>query len=205
MKSSRRIDVLMTRLIDLLIGSLILIVAMPIIVVIAFLIKCNSPGPILYGSLRIGKNGKPFRMFRFRTVNISKPTDLNMSERLTRVGRFIRNYSLDDLPNVFNVLKGDLSIIGPRPTEPEIVDLNDLAWQKVLTVRPGYISWAILELASAYNTSPWSFRLQLEEEYIQKRSVEFDLFVLRKALQKLIASKGNLKARGVPSVRADEN
>jgi len=126
-------------------------------------------------------------------------------ERLTRVGKFIRNYSLDDLPNIFNMLKGELSLVGPRPTEPEIVDLNDPAWQRVLTVRPGYISWAILELASTYNASPWPLRLRLEEEYVQKKSLLFDVFVLRKALQKLVASKGNVKARGVPSDRVREN
>ena len=195
----------MTRLLDLLIGSLFLIVATPLLLVIALLITCDSPGPIIYGSPRVGKNGKSFRLLRFRTVNISKPAHLSMDERLTRMGGFIRNYSLDDLPNVFNVLKGEMSVVGPRPTEPEIVDVNDPAWQKVLTVRPGAVSYAILELAVAYNTSPWSLKLQLEEEYIQKKSIVFDLFVLRKAVQGLIASKGNVKARGVPSTRAREN
>lgn len=195
----------MTRLLDFIVGIFILIVATPIMLVIAVLIKCDSPGPIIYGSPRIGKNGKLFRMLRFRTVDIHKPAYFDMSERVTRVGDFIRNFSLDDLPNVFNVLKGELSLFGPRPTEPEVIDLCDPAWQKVLTVRPGVISWAILELASAYNASPWPLRLQLEEEYIQKKSLMFDMFVLRKAMQKLIASKGNVKARGVSSIRAKEN
>ncbi len=74
---------------------------------IALLIKCDSPGPIIYGSPRVGRCGKGFRLLRFRTVDTGKPTHLSMHERLTRVGRFIRNYSLDDLPNVFNVLKGE--------------------------------------------------------------------------------------------------
>ncbi len=156
-------------------------------------------------SPRVGKNGKEFRLFRFRTVDLSKPAHLSMEARLTRVGSFIRNYSLDDLPNAFNLLKGELSLVGPRPTGPEIVDLNDPAWQKVLTVRPGYISWAILELASAYNASPWSLKLQLEEAYIQKKSLVFDVLVLRKAVQGLIVSRGNIKARGAPSVRVDES
>lgn len=195
----------MTRLLDILAGPLILIVTAPMLLVIAFLIKCDSPGPVIYGSLRVGRDGNIFHLLRFRTLHLSKPAHLSMQERLTRVGSFIRNYSLDDLPNVVNVLKGDLSLVGPRPTEPEIVDLNDPAWQQVLTVRPGYISWAILELASAYNTSPWPLRLQLEEEYVQKKSVVFDLLVLRKAVQRLIVSKGNIKARGVPSGRTSKN
>lgn len=195
----------MTRLLDFIVGIFVLIVATPIMLVIALLIKCDSPGPIIYGSPRVGKNGKLFRVLRFRTVDINKPAHLSMGERLTRVGGCIRNSSLDDLPNVFNMLKGELSLVGPRPTEPGVVDLSDPVWQKVLTVRPGIISWAILELASAYNASPWPLRLQLEEEYIQKKSFMFDMFVLRKAMQKLIASKGNVKARGVPSARVRGN
>lgn len=195
----------MTRLLDVVVASLILIVTAPVLLVITFLIRCDSPGPIIYGSPRVGRNGKEFRLLRFRTVDLSKPAHLSMQERLTRVGSFIRNYSLDDLPNAFNVLKGELSLVGPRPTEPEMVDLKDPAWQKVLTVRPGYISWAILELASAYNASPWSLKLQLEEVYIQKKSLVFDVLVLRKAVQRLIASRGNIKARGVPSARGDES
>jgi len=195
----------MTRLLDVFVASLILIIAAPVLLVIAFLIKCDSPGPIIYGSPRIGRNGKEFRLLRLRTVDLSKPAHLSMQERLTRVGRFIRNYSLDDLPNVLNVLKGELSLVGPRPTEPEIVDLNDPAWQKVLTIRPGYISWAVLELASAYNASPWPLKLQLEEQYIQKKSVVFDLLVLRKAVQRLISSRGNIKARGVSLPRTDND
>lgn len=195
----------MTHLFDFIIGSIVLIIATPNLLVIALLIKCDSSGPIIYGSPRVGKNGMYFHLLRFRTVDISKPAHLKMNERLTRVGGFIRNYSLDDLPNVFNVLKGEMGVVGPRPTEPEIVDINDPAWQKILTVRPGVVSWAILELASAYNASPWSLRLQLEEEYIQKKSIVFDLLVLRKAVQRLIGSKGNVKARGVPSARTREN
>jgi lipopolysaccharide/colanic/teichoic acid biosynthesis glycosyltransferase len=195
----------MMRLLDILVASLILIVAAPVLLVIALLIKCDSAGPFLYGSPRLGRHGRKFRLLRFRTVDIGKPAHLSMQERLTRVGRFLRNYSLDDLPNVLNVLKGDLSLVGPRPTEPEKVDLNDPVWQKVLSVRPGYISWAILELASAYNVSPWSLKLQLEVEYIQKKSLVFDVLVLRKAVGGLIGSRGNIKARGVPSARGDES
>ena len=195
----------MTRLLDVLVGAFILISTAPVILVIAFLIRCDSSGPIIYGSPRVGKNGKEFRLLRFRTVDQNLPAHLSMEARLTHVGSLIRNYSLDDLPNVFNVLKGELSLVGPRPTEPERVDLNDPAWRNVLTVRPGYVSWAILELASSYNTSPWSLKLQLEEVYVQKKSLVFDVLVLRKAVQRLIASRGNIKARGVPSARGDES
>jgi lipopolysaccharide/colanic/teichoic acid biosynthesis glycosyltransferase len=194
----------MTRLLDVLVGSLILIVATPVLLVVSLLIECESPGPVIYGSLRVGRHGKEFRVLRFRTVDMSKPAHLPMQERLTGVGRALRNYSLDDLPNVFNVLAGDLSLVGPRPTEPERVDLTDPVWQQVLTVRPGLISWAIVQLASAYNASSPSRKLCLEEEYVQKKSLVLDLLVLQTAVRRLLASRGNIKLRGVPSARGDE-
>ena len=107
------------------------------ILLIALLIKLDSPEPALYTPQMIGKGSKPFHLFRFRTMYVDKPAHLNAAEWLTRIGRFIRNYSLDHLPTLFNVLKGDLSVIGPRPTEPEFVDMQDPTWQRYFQVRPG--------------------------------------------------------------------
>src|SRR5260370_41807597 len=103
----------MTRLLDVLVASLILIVTAPVLLVITFLIICDSPRPIIYGSPRVGRNGKAFRLLRFRTGDLSKPAHLSMQETLSRVGRFIRNYSMDERPNAFNVLKVDVSLVGP--------------------------------------------------------------------------------------------
>ena len=139
-------------------------------------------------------------MLRFRTVDVRTPPYMSMDQRMTRVGRFIRNYSLDDLPNLFNVLKGDLAIIGPRPTEPQRVDLEDPAWQEILTVRPGMFSPAILQLASQYNKSPHAIKQRLEQEYARQHSLAYDLRLLGRSLRAFIASRGNPKARGQPSI-----
>jgi lipopolysaccharide/colanic/teichoic acid biosynthesis glycosyltransferase len=189
----------MKRLVDLLIALALLIPAAPIMLLIAIYLRLDSAGPILYTSSRLGRAARPFGLLRFRTVDIHQPADLPMSQRLTRAGRFIRNLSLDDLPNLLNILKGDLSLVGPRPTEPALINLADPAWQKVLSVRPGLISYAILRLASTYNTTPWPHRLQLELEYVDRHSLAFDLHLLRHALRDWLRSRGNIKARGTPS------
>jgi lipopolysaccharide/colanic/teichoic acid biosynthesis glycosyltransferase len=137
-------------------------------------------------------------------VDINKPSHLSMRERMTPVGRFIRNYSLDDAPNVFNILKGELSIVGPRPMEPERVDLADPIWQEILSVQPGMISPAILQLASRYKSTPAALKNQLEREYVRRRSFRYDLALFRQALRSLVESRGNVKARGKPSVDVDE-
>jgi lipopolysaccharide/colanic/teichoic acid biosynthesis glycosyltransferase len=187
------------RLFDVVVTMLLLLPAAPIMLIVAICIRFDSPGPILYGSLRIGKNGHRFGLLRFRTVDVDKPSHLSMNERMTHVGRFIRNYSLDDLPNLLNVLKGDLSIVGPRPTEPECVDMSDPLWQRVLSVRPGMISAAIIQLGREYNASSHSLTLQLEAEYVAQQSMGYDLRLCGQAWQGLIVSRGNWKARGKPS------
>ncbi|UCC63417.1 MAG: sugar transferase [Anaerolineae bacterium] len=183
------------RLFDLALAGFWAIVTSPVMLVVATLIKLDSPGPIFYAPLAVGKNGKPFRMFRFRTMDVDKSPDLTPSERLTRVGRFIRNYSLDHLPTLFNVLKDDMRVVGPRPMEPEAVDLDDPTWQKILAVKPGMISLAILKLGKRYNASPLAIKKRLEMEYVEQQSFRFDLQMLLEGLGAHVASTGNVKAR----------
>ncbi len=188
----------MKRLFDVLVAAILLLIFAPITMIVAICIRLDSPGPILYASPRIGRDGKLFGLLRFRTVRIDQPSYLSMKERLSRVGCFIRNYSLDDLPNLFNILHGDLTIIGPRPTEPERVDLTDPIWQKILAVRPGVFSPAVMILAQQYNASPKSLKQQLEFAYVQKQSFGYDLSLFQQAIRGLFISKGNWKARGKP-------
>jgi lipopolysaccharide/colanic/teichoic acid biosynthesis glycosyltransferase len=188
----------MKRLVDLLVAACLLLLFAPVMAIIAVTRKFEGRMPVLYRSPRIGRHGRPFHMLRFRTM-VDAPAGWNAEERLTPIGRFIRNHSLDDLPNLFNVLRGEMSIIGPRPTEPALVDLADPEWQRILTARPGMISFAVLRLASTYNTSDQPRRKGLELEYLGKQSTVFDLRVLRAALRAHLVSKGNIKARGRPS------
>jgi putative colanic acid biosynthesis UDP-glucose lipid carrier transferase len=107
------------RLLDLAFALFWLTVTAPVMLTIVILIKLDSPGPVLYVPRMIGQDGRPFRLFRFRTMHVDRPAHLRPDERLTRIGHFIRNYSLDHLPALFNLLKGDLSVVGPRPMEPK--------------------------------------------------------------------------------------
>jgi lipopolysaccharide/colanic/teichoic acid biosynthesis glycosyltransferase len=115
------------------------------------------------------------------------------------MGRFIRNYSLDDLPSLVQVLCGNLSLIGPRPMEVGRVDPTSATWRRILSVRPGYVSYAILQLGARYNTSTSTEKEQLELNYVTQQSLLFDLCVLAATLWALLRSGGNIKARGKPA------
>lgn len=124
--------------------------------VVALLIKLDSRGPVLFRQNRVGQNGKPFTMLKFRTMgnfcNGSLITAAN-DTRVTKVGRFLRRSKIDELPELWNVLKGDMSFVGPRPEVPEFVDLDDPLWQEVLEHRPGI-------------TDPVTLRLRNEEHLL---------------------------------------
>ncbi len=186
---------MLKRTFDLTVALFLLLITAPLFLVIAIAITLDSAGPILYGSPRIGSGGRVFDMWRFRTVDLQQPDYLPVSARLTRVGRFIRNLSLDDLPNLLNIVTGDMSLVGPRPTEPERVDLDDPAWQRILSVRPGN-SPAILQLGKAYNRSPNQLKQQLELAYVERHSFWYDLQLCWRFLWAAVASRGNVKARG---------
>jgi lipopolysaccharide/colanic/teichoic acid biosynthesis glycosyltransferase len=134
-------------------------------------------------------------------MHIDKPTHLSPDERLTRIGRLIRNCSLDHLPTLVNVLKGDISVVGPRPMEPEFVDLQDPTWQRYFEIKPGFFNYAVLKLGRIFGPSGASnlpLKQELELEYIQKQSLVFDLQLLSKFVWAHVVSGGNVKARGKP-------
>jgi lipopolysaccharide/colanic/teichoic acid biosynthesis glycosyltransferase len=191
---------MMRRLIDVVFATLWLISTAPVMILIAILIKFDSPGPILYMPRMVGQNGKEFSLFRFRTMSADRPT-LNAEERLTRVGRFIRNYSLDHLPMLANLLTGDLTVVGPRPMESAVVDLQDPTWQRYFQVKPGVLNYAVLQLGKLWTPSRVSdptLNQELELEYRQRQPVALDWQLLRQSLRAFIASGGNVKARGKP-------
>ena len=121
--------------------------------------------------------------------------------RLTRLGRFIRNYSLDHLPMLFNLLQGDLSIIGPRPMEPEFVNLADSDWQTYFQVKPGVFNYAVLKLGQEFGPSSadnLALKRRLEIKYLQQRSFRSDLDILGQIALAHIKARGNIKMRGAP-------
>jgi lipopolysaccharide/colanic/teichoic acid biosynthesis glycosyltransferase len=190
----------MRRLIDSVFAILWLILTAPVLALIALLIKCDSPGPILYIPPMVGHHGKVFSLFRFRTLSADR-SELSAEQRLTRVGRFIRHYSLDHLPMVINLLKGDVTLVGPRPMELNGVDLQDPQWQRYFQVKPGLFNYAVLKLGNLWTSrrvSHPTLNQELELEYYQTASTVFDVQLVIRFLKKFIVSGGNVKARGEP-------
>ncbi len=140
----------MRRVLDVLFALFWLALTCPIMAIIALLIKRDSRGPVLYAPMVVGRHGRPFPLFRFRTMHIDRdPTD-QIRRPFTRVGQFIRNYSLDHLPMLFNLLIGDVTLVGPRPMEVIKVDMRDPIWQAYCSVKPGLFNYAVLALGKQW-------------------------------------------------------
>jgi lipopolysaccharide/colanic/teichoic acid biosynthesis glycosyltransferase len=199
---------MLKRIFDIIVSLLGVILLSPLFLLIALLIKLDSRGPIFYRSVRIGKMGKPFRIFKFRTMipeaeKLGGLTTTFDDSRVTRIGRFLRKYKLDELPQLINVLKGEMSLVGPRPEVKEYFDtLKPEVKEKILSVKPG-----MTDLASL-----WDFRedemlkeskdperdyiekirpkkTQLQLEYIERRSFLLDLKIIFKTIFKLFRYK----------------
>ena len=137
------------RFFDFIISLIVLIVFSPLFIILAILIKQDSEGPVFYRQVRIGKDGKPFRIFKFRTMvhNADKSGVTSTKEddvRITKMGRFIRKYNLDELAQFINVLKGEMSIVGPRPEIPYYVNMFTEEEKIILSVKPGITDWACI-------------------------------------------------------------
>lgn len=183
------------------VSSLIgLILVSPILLTIAFLIKREDGGPIFYRGVRVGRFGKPFRIFKFRTmvVNAEKlggPSTADDDPRITKVGNFIRKFKLDELPQLINVLKGEMSIVGPRPEVQMYVDMFTEEERAILSVRPGITDWASIwnpdeggilagsldpEKTYMEKIRPEKIRLQLK--YVRERSFWNDLKIIAQTI-----------------------
>ena len=135
----------MKRLFDILISSLCLFIALPLSLLIAIAIKLESKGPVIFSTKRMGWNGILFKIFKFRTMTVnSNYNNLGITSindvRVTRVGKILRRVRLDEIPQLINILKGDMSIVGPRPEDPKYVRLFEKDYKKILSVRPGCVS-----------------------------------------------------------------
>lgn len=198
-----RAYIIVKRFMDIVAALLLFILFLPIIPVVAILIKLDSPGPVLFRQKRIGKNGKEFDFYKFRSmiddaeevIGTLRPlsTDngpifkLKNDPRVTPVGRFLRRSSLDELPQLINVLKGEMSVVGPRPNLPSEVS-HYLSWQKRrLDVTPGITCFWQIAGRSHIGFQEW---MRLDLEYIRKRSVMTDLKIMIMTIPAVIARKG---------------
>lgn len=180
----------MKRLFDLLVSLSILLCSIPIIALLAFLVRLKLGSPILFKQQRPGLYGKPFYFNKFRTMTDDKDSNgqlLPDSERVTTFGKFLRKYSLDELPQLINVIKGDMSLVGPRPLLMEYLPLYTVEQAKRHNVRPGITGWAQV---NGRNTINWEEKYRLDVWYVNNRSLLLDLRILVLTVLKVIQTEG---------------
>ncbi len=182
-----------SRALDLLVASLALVVLSPLLAAAALLIKLEGGGPVLYRQRRVGRAGEPFELWKLRTMVPGAETMgagvyvVAGDSRITRVGRLLRRFSLDELPNLVNVLKGEMAIVGPRPTVQEQVDRYSERQRRRLEVRPGITGWAQI---NGRTSLPWPERIELDVWYVEHRSLRLDLRILAKTARMLATGHG---------------
>lgn len=211
------------RVLNMVASTLLLILSSPLMVLIAFLVKATSPGPVLYTQPRVGLDrrsrprrmngrkdedgrrasdtgGRVFTIYKFRTMTCDDRASAQVwatpeDPRITRIGKFLRKYRLDELPQLFNVLRGDMNLVGPRPEQPVIFqDLKGKidAYQKRQKVLPGITGWA--QVNNAYDQSLDDVRrkVDLDLEYIEEASVAKDLKIMAKTVPVMVFKKGSV-------------
>jgi lipopolysaccharide/colanic/teichoic acid biosynthesis glycosyltransferase len=185
-----------TRAIDLLVASVALLVSSPVLLVAMVAIRVESRGSPIFRQRRIGRHGEAFEMLKLRTmvsgaehqgaglaVNYGDP-------RITRVGHVLRRYSIDELPNLVNVMRGEMSIVGPRPTIQAQVDQYTPLQRRRLEVKPGITGWAQINGRASL---PWHERIELDIWYVDHRTLRLDMAILWKTVRLLVSGEGLYK------------
>jgi lipopolysaccharide/colanic/teichoic acid biosynthesis glycosyltransferase len=186
------------RTIDIVVSLSGLVLAAPVLAVASIAIRIESKGHPIYRQRRVGLHGRPFDVLKLRTMvdgaeHIGAGLAISESDsRITRVGAFLRRTSLDELPNLLNVLRGDMSLIGPRPTVPVQVDQYTPRQRGRLAIRPGITGWAQVNGRASL---PWSERIELDLHYIEHRSLGLDLRILWRTLGMVLHGSGLYKGQ----------
>jgi len=183
----------MSRALDVAVAGALLVLASPLLAVSALAIRLESRGPALYRQRRVGMDGEPFELWKLRTMVPGAEAMgagiyvLEGDARITRVGRVLRRLSLDELPNLINVLRGEMALVGPRPTIQEQVDRYTDRQRRRLEVKPGITGWAQV---NGRLTLPWPERIELDVWYVENRSLRLDLQILAKTVKMLATGRG---------------
>jgi lipopolysaccharide/colanic/teichoic acid biosynthesis glycosyltransferase len=186
------------RAIDIVGGALALIFAVPVMIVAMLAIRLDSRGHPIYRQRRVGKDGRPFDLLKLRTMvdgaeHFGAGLAINENDsRVTRVGAFLRRTSFDELPNLVNVVRGEMSFVGPRPTIPVQVAQYTERQRGRLAIRPGITGWAQVNGRASL---PWSERIELDLYYIEHRSLAFDLRILVRTLAIVFGGEGLYKGQ----------
>jgi lipopolysaccharide/colanic/teichoic acid biosynthesis glycosyltransferase len=184
------------RLFDLVLGAIGTVLSAPVVAVLAAAIRVESPGHPIYRQTRVGKDGREFEIYKLRTmVSGAESVGAGLAiqegdERITRVGEFLRRYSLDELPNLWNVVRGEMSVVGPRPTVPvQVAQYTDRQLGR-LRVKPGITGWAQVNGRAAL---PWPERIELDLFYVEHRSLGLDLRILARSARLVLSGQGLYK------------
>jgi lipopolysaccharide/colanic/teichoic acid biosynthesis glycosyltransferase len=181
---------LIKRLFDLIASALGIIILFPVIILVMILIRWNLGSPIIFRQVRPGKGGQPFEMVKFRTMLDGVDAAGNLlpdSERMTTFGSFLRSSSLDELPGLWNVLKGEMSLVGPRPLLTEYLPLYSPEQYRRHTVRPGLSGWAQV---NGRNSISWEDKFKLDVWYVDNRSFSLDIRIIFLTLKKVFVRDG---------------
>ena len=187
------------RILDIAIASTALILLSPVYFIVAHKVKKNLGSPVLFRQVRPGLHGKPFEMVKFRTMKDALDADGNPlpdSERLTPFGKMLRATSLDEMPELWNVIKGEMSIVGPRPLLMEYLPLYNLEQAKRHNVRPGITGYAQV---NGRNAISWEKKFELDTWYVENRSLWLDFKIMLKTVQKVL-SKDDISAEGEATI-----
>ena len=190
------------RFFDVFLSLLAMSLTWPLWIVVAILIKLDSKGPVFFRQLRLGKNGRPFKIFKFRTMYQNAPFISNLDgsgltdaedPRVTRIGKFLRKYSIDELPQFLNVINGEMSIVGPRPELLHHLKFYTPVEKKRLLVKPGMTGLAQI---SGRNSLSWKERKKLDILYVKNISLKLDFKIMIKTIPLIILGVGVFKHGG---------
>lgn len=191
-------EALLKRVFDIVFSLLLLALALPMLLVVGLFIKLDSRGPIIFAQERIGLNGKPFTLYKLRTMRVdaesSGPkTTAENDPRITRVGRWLRKMRIDEFPQLWNVLKGDMSVVGPRPERQYFIDkimLHAASFPEVLTVKPGITGWGQVKNGYCHTMQDMLRRLRYDRLYIRNQSFWLDIRILWYSVAIVLLGRG---------------
>lgn len=181
------------RALDVLLAAAALLATAPLLGALMLWVRLETPGPAIYRQIRVGRGGEPFELYKLRSMGVGNdPVGVGTAvdrddPRVTRSGRLTRRYSIDELPNLVNVLRGEMAIVGPRPTIPSQVELFDERQHRRHAVRPGMTGWAQVNGRIGIE---WGERIELDLWYVEHRSRALDLRILGRTLVAVLSGRG---------------
>ena len=196
-------EVMSKRIFDIVISFAGLLILFPFILIIALLIKIDSKGPVFFKQVRVTKNGREFKIFKYRTMRVGSDKysqiTVGKDERITKIGSFLRKYKLDEIPQLINVLIGDMSLVGPRPEVPKYVALYTDEQKEILKVRAGITDYASIEFSNendllaleedpekAYIEKVMPKKIELNKKYLSEISILTDIKIILLTIKKIL-------------------